>query len=326
VLNQTDILQQEGVVGSAKLLSSVHFQPLLFITKIWRGKWGGILGLLLGISISISMFHLIRFKYQAELVVAPTQQDIGLSKSLSGLASIAGVSLPKGGATSPFALYLQVLQSRSVAEAIYKDEYLMRRMFPQRWNDEMRKWQQPKGLRTSLARLVTSLFIIDSERTEKPTVAEVQRFLSDRLNVVENRRDSMAHLYFANEDKEFTILFLTRVHEQADRILRERALKRTEVYIEYLDRQLSKTTVAELRETLSQASAEQQRARMVALSGLPFAAEPVGGISLSARPVQPNPFLVLVIGIIFSLLLALLLALSWSTVFKNRRAIVSDDS
>jgi len=275
-----------------------------------RTNWpAAIAGVILGALLTVAAFHLVQFKYETELVVAPAQQDTGLSKNLAGLASIAGVSLPKGQAVSPFALYLELLRGTTIAAAVQKDEELLIRLFPGRFDLETRTWRRAPGFVPSLARSVTSVLGLGYEWPEKPTVAEVQRYLGRNLAIAENRRDSIARLNFASTDRDLAATLIMKVHSAADGQMRQKSLERANAYIAYLNEQIATVQIAELRLALSDTLADQEKQRMSAMSGLPFAADPVGGISVSARPTRPSPVVLLAAGAAGSLFAGALLAI-----------------
>lgn len=287
------------------------------ICKNWPATFAGAA---VGALLTVAAFHFVQFKYEAELVIAPAQQDAGLSKNLAGLASIAGVNLPKGQAVSPFALYLELLRGTTVAAAVQKDEGLLIRLFPGRFDPETRTWRRAPGFVPVFARSVTSVLGLGYEWPERPSVAEVQRYLGQNLAIIENRRDSTARLGFVSTDRDLAETLLIKVHSAADDHMRLKSLQRANAYTTYLNEQIATVQIAELRRALSDTLADQEKQRMSAMSGLPFAADPVGGVSVSARPTRPSPILLLIVGAAGSLFAGALLAILAQS-RRDRRAM-----
>jgi uncharacterized protein involved in exopolysaccharide biosynthesis len=283
-----------------------EFVQLLRVAN--RGKWLGAAVALIAVLVTIFIFRATEFKYRATITVAPAQQEAGLSRNLGGLASIAGVSLGRGQAVSPFALYLQMLHSHDIAETVHHDHPTMIRLFPDRWDVTVRAWHAPTGLAADIARFVKAIVGNNLVRDAEPSVADVEMLLNEKLSVVENRRDSLAEISFANADPKFASEFVRSISHTADELLRIRGLDRANRFGSYLNRQLGIVQIAELRSSLAEALAEQEKQRMMALSGLAFAAEPIGGIALSARADEPKPALLLASGAIAAVVLGLLAA------------------
>jgi uncharacterized protein involved in exopolysaccharide biosynthesis len=279
-----------------------------FLKAAYRGKWLGAVVALMVILGTILIFRTTEFKFRATITVAPAQQETGLSRNLGGIASLAGVSLARGQPVSPFALYLQMLHSHDIADWVHHDQATMIRLFPNRWDAASRRWHPPMGLVADIARLVKGMVGKDLARDAEPSVADVQTLLNEKLSVVENRRDSLAEISFASADPSFASDFIRSVSHRADELLRIRGLDRADRFGGYLSRQLSIVQVAELRGSLAEALVEQDKQRMIALSGLAFAAEPIGGITLSARASEPKPALMLASGAAAAVGLGLLAA------------------
>jgi hypothetical protein len=102
--------------------------------------------------------------------------------------------------------------------------------------------------------------------------------------------------------------------------MRLKSLQRANAYTTYLNEQIATVQIAELRRALSDTLADQEKQRMSAMSGLPFAADPVGGVSVSARPIRPSPILLLVAGAAGSLFAGALLAILAQS-RRDRRAM-----
>jgi len=298
----------ETVSGDEPVRSSRSSELVQFLRGAQRGKWVGAAVALLVIGATIIVFRATEFKYRATITIAPAQQESGLSRNLGGLASLAGVSLGRGQAVSPFALYLQMLHSRDIAAAVHRDHATMIRLFPGRWDKLAKQWHAPTGFVTNIARVAKAVVGNEEVGAAEPSVADVETLLDEKLSIVENRRDSLAEISFASADPKFAADFVRSISHTADELLRVRGLDRANRFGSYLRGQLGIVQIAELRSSLAEALAEQEKQRMMALSGLSFAAEPIGGIALSARANEPKPSLLLACGAFAAVMLGVLAA------------------
>jgi LPS O-antigen subunit length determinant protein (WzzB/FepE family) len=102
---------------------------------------------------------------------------------------------------------------------------------------------------------------------------------------------------------------LLSLHEVADNSLREIAIKKSTRHIDYLMQQLNKVTVSDYRQVLIENLSAQEKSRMLASSGLFFAAEPLGVPTAPRVPTNPKPALVLSLSVVMGLFTGILIAL-----------------
>ena len=91
------------------------------------------------------------------------------------------------------------------------------------------------------------------------------------------------------------------MHRAGDEELRQRSLARSTADIEYIARQLPLISVVEQRVALSRALSDQEKQRMIASAGVPYAADIFEPITSSPRPTWPKLVPVLALAIIAGL-------------------------
>ena len=256
----------------------------------------------------LALFYLkfATYLYSAGLQLTPVQQSTQqLDSRLSGLASIAGLNLSQEHSVSPFTLFVEGLNSRQTAEELAKNPVIMRTVFSNQWNENQSSWVRPSGAKAGLTRILKSLFLGSKTEWVPPGAAELESYLLGNVRVRQRPGESIVSIQFNHPDPEFARLLILELHKAADEFLRHRTLVRTDQYISYLTEQMSQVTIAEHRQALAAAFSEQEKLRMMADSGLPFAAEPFGPIAISSRPVSPRPGTVLVSSIILGALIGI---------------------
>ena len=293
-----------------------------YVAVLWRAKSWLFVGLLAGLFAGIAYLHLATPRYRAFLQLVPTEQaGIAVSRNISGLASLAGVNLPKG-QVSQFPLILETLKSRDVANAIAADQPLMHRLFPHDWDAAAQRWREPDDPLRLAKASVKSLLAIPARPWTPPGPFAVLKLLDKDLSVDEDQKRSIATIGLTNADPELAKDLLRTVYREADGHLRQRMDTRTAAYIDYISRKIQQVTLAEHREALAVALAEQERTLMMARSGQPFAADPLGIISASDKPVSPSPLIALAGGGAVGVggAAALAVGLDWQR--RRRRAIL----
>ncbi len=259
--------------------------------------------------LSILYLQAAERRYLSSLVVTPVSGSAGLPSGIGGLASLAGINVPGSDADSQFELFVEGLTTRESAERLVRAHPdLLPRMFPGEWNAQRRQWQQPAGTVAGISRGIKSVLGMDSGY-RPPDAARVQRWLSNELGVSKARDQRLTVISVETPDPDFGQKLLAALHETGDSLLRTRAVERADDYVAYLTGKLTEVTVADYRQTLVEALAEQEKTRMMASSNLPFAADPFGPPSTPDKPSSPNAILVLAVSIVFGLVIGVLLVL-----------------
>jgi len=285
-------------IPSEPLANDAEIDLLDLIAAIRARKWTVAAVTAAAVLLAIIYLHTATYKYTATLKLTPTQEDQSLSGSLGNLASLAGVSLPKSAPVSHFALYLEGVHSRQVAEKLTENPTIMRTLFASQWHDQTGQWEEPASMLRPLKNAIKSVLGFPIFNWQAPSAADVEQYLKQNVVVIEDQEKSIATITFDHPDPVFAVMFLTHVHDAADQILRQRTLVRSTQYIDYLQKKLSTVMVTEHRAALAQALSEQEKLRMMASSSVPFAAEPFGPVTASSRPTTPQPAFVLVLALL----------------------------
>lgn len=271
--------------------------------SLWAGRWVLLACMVASFVVALVYLNTTTYKYTAQMKVTPVSSTSSVGSSLgglSGLASIAGVNLAQGQGASPFQLYTEGLDSQVVAEALARRRDLMQVIFKSEWDERTQRFVEPeRGPVGRIVRGVKAVLGLPVYAWRPPGSAHLQLYLSERVMLTQNAKTSVATITYEDEDPRFAVKLLSAIHEELDESLRQKALARANLYIDYLSRQLQRVTLIEHREALAQALAEQEKMRMMASSRLAFAAEPFGAASSSLYPTSPKPIPVLVLAVMF---------------------------
>ncbi len=250
-------------------------------------------------AVAVLYLHIATYKYTIDLKITPAQGggNESAGSRLGGLASLAGISLPKDQSVSPFQLYLESIQSEEVAARIAENPAIMRGMFATSWDAQKGRWREPQSALAPIKRAVKQTLGIPIYKWRAPGARDVLDYLQLNLTVVENPKKPVVVLRMQHPDPAFAVAVLNTLNRAANERVRERALVRSTANIAYLAQQLARVTLAEHREALAGALSDQEKQRMMANSGAPFAAEPVGEAVASSKPTKPQPVIVLVMSL-----------------------------
>lgn len=296
-----------------------HEVALGDVLALVREGWWQILGCFsLLILAGLLYLNFAERRYAARLIVTPIAGSAGLPSGIGGLASIAGIRIPGSDAESQFDLFLEGLVTReSAVRLIRNHSNLLPMMFPGEWNATSRRWEQPHGTIPSAIRTLKPLLGIDNSY-RAPDPARVEQWLKREIEIAKARDQRLTVISVVTRDPQFGQQLLSALHSEGDNLLRERAVDRANDYAAYLTEKLGVVTVADYRQALVDALAEQEKTRMMASSDLPFAADPFGPPSTPVRPASPQPLVVLAVSAVLGLLLGVLLVL-----VRGRRRLFS---
>ena len=269
------------------------------LSIIWK-NWKFVAAFsLVGLAAAIAYLNFATYSYSVSFRVTPTELDTGdLKGKFGGLAAAAGISLGGDRAIRPFEIYVESFYSPEVAARLSSSKELMRGAFPNEWDERTNNWAEPRDPFRASAQFVKSVLGIPVYSWEKPDPARLQEFIKEKVVLVRDPKKSVTTFSIDHSDPKFAVSLLQDLHQAVDSMIRDRALKRANKYIDYLSLQLTKVTLAEHREALASTLGEQERIRMMSSSDLGFAAEPLGTPIISLHPTKPKPLLFLVLGTI----------------------------
>lgn len=286
---------------TSNVLDGDEIDLLALLAAIWQRRWIVIGTVIACLAVAIFYLNIATYKYTAELKVMPSESSGAGSVSTGGLASLAsmaGVNLSKEGSVTPFEQYLEGLKSGLVAETLANRTEIMKVLFRSEWDESKQRFVETSGLPSRAIRSISHMLGLPTYPWQQPNTARLQSYIQKNIAINENPKSQFVTISFEHESPKFARQFLTELHEALDEELRQKALVRSTKYITYLTNQLQQVTVAEHREALVQALSEQEKFRMTASSGLAYAADPFGSVTVSLKPTSPRPIIVIILSII----------------------------
>jgi LPS O-antigen subunit length determinant protein (WzzB/FepE family) len=170
--------------------------------------------------------------YRARALVAPAAEQ-QLNNSLAavagqfgGLAALAGLNI--GGASAAREQAVALLQSRLIGEALIREQGLKPLLFPSRWDDEQKAWDK-----------------------REPSDGETYRRFDQKIrSVEEDRRTGLITLTIEFTDRERVAEWASDLVRRVNRMMRERAIAEAEGSLNYLNQELEKSSVVEVRQSI----------------------------------------------------------------------------
>jgi len=256
------------------------------LLEYWRVIWGKrklILGVvfavvLLAAGISLMMPNI----YRAEVMLAPVSvegdQAGGLSSalgSLGGLASMAGISLGGGGSVEE---NLAVLKSREFLWQFIKDQKLMPILFEDDWDADKKAWGE-------------------GDPEDQPSLWDAYRlFTEDGLLSVATDKDSgLVTVGIVWRDAVVAADWANMLVNRLNEFLRQQAISRSNGNLHYLNKELSRTHVAEMRKALFELISQQQQKAMLANTQKEFAFQVIDKAVAPDKKAKPKRALIVIL-------------------------------
>lgn len=197
--------------------------------------------------------------YTATTVVIPiSEQETGglaeLASKYAGAAAIAGISLQGGTSKEE---YLAILRSRQLTRLFIKQNDILPDLFPERWNAEKGQWaKRGDGIvrKLGISSLLANLSGDEGWKAElpaKPTDWEAnKRFNEETRSIVEDLQTGIVSVSFTFRNPETAAKWANSYIALANNVIRDDVQNESKKALEYLEQEVKKTNISDLREKI----------------------------------------------------------------------------
>ena len=271
------------------------------VKVLWNAKL-----ILACVTLSFSVLAAIYSKslpdiYYSEAILADNQQEAssglsGLQGQLGGLASLAGISFG-GGNQSKTKLALEVLKSRQFTNEFIKEHNLLPHLFA------LKSWDK------SSERLIFDDDVFDFE-TKKwntdqivgnkpfPSMQEAYKRFSEHVLVTLDSETGFIKLGITHLSPHSAKMWVEWLVKDLNQKIRERDITEAEESIVFLEKQLEKTQVADIKAMLFRLIEEQTKKIMIAKVREEYVFKTIDAPIAPEDKLKPKRFLIVIIGTI----------------------------
>jgi len=243
--------------------------------------------------------------YRAEVLLAPVKSDDakggGMAAALGGLgglASIAGISLGSGGSTEE---NLAILKSREFIWKFAQDNKLMPILFEDEWDAALKQWK-----------------VTDPKK--QPGQMDLYRLFNNGvMSAAKVKKSSLVTVSIDWTDPELAAVWVDRLVAQLNQHLRLQAIARSENNLKYLNEELARTQVEEMRKTLFDLIGQEQKSAMLANAQREFAFRVLDPAVVPDKKIKPKRAIIVLLTAMLAGFSSLILAF----VLNRRKAEVS---
>ena len=236
--------------------------------------------------------------YRVDVLLAPVDVESGgalsgVASQFGGLAALAGVDLR--GNSSGKDESIALLRSRALAGQLIEANDLLPLLFADEWDESAKAWRS-------------------GDPAEVPTLWDAYQSFDDDIRFVnENPKVGLVTLAVEWKDPALAKSWADQLVQRVNRETRERAIREAERSLSYLNQQLQKTEVVELRQAIFGLIENQTKQMMLANVREDYAFKVIDPAIVPDLddPIRPRPLLLIALGatggLLFGVLMALLL-------------------
>jgi uncharacterized protein involved in exopolysaccharide biosynthesis len=243
-------------------------------------------------------------KYEATVLLSPVSSQSGsnsLSASLAqfgGLAALAGISLPGGGSDQEA---VATLQSDALTERYIQENNLLPVLYSKQWDARNGRWKP-------------------SAPEATPTLWKGTKYFSKKIrSVSENPKTGLVTMTIKWSGPAEASSWANGLVKLTNEYLRDKSVTEARRNIAYLNDQLAKTSVVELRSAMYSLIEQQVKKEMLARGSDEFALKVLDPARTPERPSSPGVALWVMVGLIAGFVLGLVLAIAAGAMRPNAK-------
>lgn len=251
-------------------------------------------------------------QYKATVILAPAQSDSsdlsGALGQLGGLASLAGVNVG-GGESTESQIAQEIMKSWSFIEGFIAEKNIAVEVYAaEGWSSESNQLK----IDNDLYDLETKTWLVENDNTGEigpPSSWKLFKSFSERLVVSEDRKLGMVSVsieyYSPYLAKQWLDKYVAAINEH----MQQRQMEKVTNNINYLQTQIEKTSIAEMREVFYSIIEEQTKNKMLAEASPEYAFVTVSKSMVPEEKSQPQRALICILGTLLGGMLSVLLVL-----------------
>ncbi|MEO0391951.1 MAG: hypothetical protein AAF213_01750 [Pseudomonadota bacterium] len=298
-----------------------------------------VIGGMIGLMVAIFWMRNTTPAFTATMVVGPTAQ-LGLAgrgmrvPNVNPTLSSNLSELHTDERVSDFEHFRRIMTSAAILASITRDEAFMRRLMPDRWDADSRRWQVPEadddGRLTNWLRGTALPFTLAQPAAAPQGDSYVEVYGADggylagwlkrQLLIRRVGETAMYSVSFRHVDREISLGLLKRLYERADRDLRREAKRRIDIQVAYLTTQMQRTDLASHRQAMSELLARELQTSLMLGVDLPFAADMIEPPEAARMADWPAPLPIAGVALLVGALLGFAIGFAW--IDRQRRVEV----
>ena len=289
-----------------------HYDDEIDLRELFSVLWAGeklIVGIT-AIFALVAVFYALSIpnQYRATAIVSPAQDSggglSGALGQLGGLASLAGVSIG-GGESSEAQVAQEIMRSRGFIEEFISENKLAVEVFAaEGWNMSGNQLE----IDPDIYDVDSSLWVRDipAGKALVPSGWELYEKFSEMFSVSEDKKTGMISISVEYFSPELAKNWVDKLIVGINQHMQSRKLEKVNINIQYLEAQIEKTSIAEMREVFYTIIEEQIKSKMLAEASPEYAFVTVSPAMVPEEKSQPKRALICILGTLLGGMLSVL--------------------
>ena len=250
-------------------------------------------------------------QYKATVLLAPAQSDSsalsGALGKLGGLASLAGVSVG-GGASTEGQIAQEIMKSWSFIDGFITENNIAVEVYAaEGWN----KGSNALEINNDAYDEEANEWLVADETGAigPPNSWELFNAFNQKLSISEDKKSGLVSLSIEYYSPLIAKQWVDMYVESINRFMQQRQVDRVSRNIDYLQQQVGKTSISEMREVFYSIIEEQTKNKMIAEASPDYAFVAVGPSMVPKQKSQPQRAFICILGTLLGGMLSMLLVL-----------------
>jgi len=261
------------------------------------------------ISLSLSNY----FTSSAVLEISETSSSMSGLGQYSGLASMVGISLPSSNSQTKATRVIETIKSRDFVDHLLRIEDIAPAILaadafdPESGKIIFDSWKYDEKEDKWRRNFFMSLFV---SGPAKPTNLDVhKKYIDDIVSIFQDKRTGLITISVEHLSPVFAKEFLDLVINEANSLLREKDLSDSSEALLYLESQLSKTSLIEMKDSLNKLIQAQLETQMLANISTDYVLKAIEPPFIPEKKSRPSRSIIVIIATFLGGLLGILIVI-----------------
>ncbi|MCF1458304.1 MAG: Wzz/FepE/Etk N-terminal domain-containing protein [Shewanella sp.] len=299
------------------LESSDEIDLLELFSVMWQGRWLIIAITTIFAIASVAFALYLPDIYKSEAVLAPAESEqsggglAALAGQFGGLASIAGINLGKG-QTDKSQLAIEIMKSRQfISDFIQKHQILPDLMAAEKW--EMKTNTLSYDPEIYNAETKTWVREVKKPFKPEPSMQEAYKVFMKVFNVSNTKETGMVTVSIEHLSPFIAQKWVSWLVVDINHVMKQRDVAEAVRGVAFINKQLRKTNVNDMREVLYQLMEQTQKTIMFAEVRDEYVFKTIDPAIVSEEKAKPNHPIIFVVGTLLGLIIGVFFV--WSNNF-----------
>jgi len=309
-MTEKDSMDKENTINE-------EIDLIAIISVLWKGK-KLISSLTIFAAVSSIIFSLLLTNmYRSESVLqSRTSQDSGGLSQFSGLASMAGISLPTAGGDGAVEVMAIIKSREFVKHLVTFEDILASLMAVKDYDPSSRKLSYDKNSYDS----ETKSWIQPSNKARSyPSYIDAHEVYLGMMSISKDTKTGLINISVEHRSPVFAKEFLDLIIQEANALKRNKDIATTDRALSYLKEQLSQTVGARIKDSINMLIESQLETRMMANIHEEYSLIKIEPPFIPENRFFPKRSIICILGTLIGMMLSVMIVLTKHYAVNNKK-------